>query len=113
MADPAVVPQGTIHSNRRLPLLMAFPLKPGVVTVARLSEATGQYRLVVGQGEMLPAPASFSGTSGVLRFERPARAVLETILGEGLEHHFSLTYGNYIPALLALAKMLKLPVLRL
>lgn len=113
MADPAYVPQGAIHSNRRLPLLMEFPLKPGVVTVARLSEATGEYRLVVGKGEMLPAPPSFSGTSGVLRFERPARAVLETILSEGLEHHFSLTYGNHIPALLALAKLCKLPVLRL
>ena len=113
MADPAVPPQGTVHSNRRLPLLMEFPLKPGRVTVARLSEATGSFRLVVGSGEMIQAPPSFSGTSGVLRFDRPAEEVLDTILGEGLEHHLSITYGDYVPALLALAKMLELPVLRL
>ena len=113
MADPQVRPRATIHSNRQLPLLMEFPLKPGRVTVARLSEATGDYRLVVSSGEMLRAPLSFSGTSGVLRFDRPARDVLNTMLGEGLEHHVSLTYGDHLPALLALAKMLELPVLHL
>jgi L-fucose isomerase-like protein len=113
MADPTVPPRGTIHSNRELPLLMEFPLKPGRVTIARLSEATGSYRLVVGGGEILRAPLSFSGTSGVLRFDRPAAQVLDTILQEGLDHHLSLTYGDYVPALLALGEMLDLPVLRL
>jgi L-fucose isomerase-like protein len=113
MADPQVRPRATIHSNRQLPLLMEFPLKPGRVTLARLSEATGDYRLVVSSGEMLRAPMSFSGTSGVLRFDRPARRVLDTMLAEGLEHHLSLTYGDHMPALLALAKMLELPVLYL
>jgi L-fucose isomerase-like protein len=113
MADPAVQPRGTIHSNRQLPLLMEFTLKPGRVTVARLSEATGSYRLVVGGGQMLQAPPSFSGTSGVLRFDRPAAQVLDTIIGEGLEHHLTITYGDYVPALKALAAMLKIPILQL
>jgi L-fucose isomerase-like protein len=113
MADPAAAPRGTIHSNRKLPLLMEFPLKPGRVTVARLSEATGGYRLVVGSGEMVQAPPSFSGTSGVLRFDHPAHHVLDTILSEGLEHHLTLTYGDHVPALLALTRMLNIPVLRL
>jgi L-fucose isomerase-like protein len=114
MADPIIQPQGTIHSNRRLPLLLEFPLKPGRVTIARLTQAgDGAYRLVVGGGEMLRAPMSFSGTSGVLRFDRPAGDVLDTIMGEGLDHHISLTYGDYVDELLALARMLDLPVLRL
>ena len=113
MADPSVQPRGTIHSNRQLPLLMEFPLKPGRVTVVRLSEAQNSYRLVVGSGEMLRAPMSFTGTSGVLRFDQPADQVLDVILREGLEHHVSLTYGDYVPDLLALAEMLELPVLRL
>ncbi len=111
MADPTVRPRATIHSNRRMPLLMEFPLKPGVVTLARLSEATGEYRLVVGKAEMRSAPMSFGGTSGVLRFERPAHEILDVIMAEGLEHHLSLTYGDHVAAVLALAKMLNLPVL--
>lgn len=113
MADPEFQPRGTIHSNRRLPLLMEFPLKPGRVTIARLTEAKGGFTLVVGAGEMLRAPMSFSGTSGVLRFDRPAADVLATIMDEGLDHHISLTYGDYVAELLALAKLLELPVLRL
>jgi len=92
---------------------MEFPLKPGRVTLARLSQTTGGYRLVVGSGEMLRAQMSFSGTSGVLRFDRPAREILDTLLGQGLEHHLSLTYGDHVPTLLSLADMLGLPVLHL
>ncbi len=114
MADPTVQPRGTIHSNRKLPLLMEFPLKPGRVTIARLTQSgDGAYRLVIGGGQMLAAPMSFTGTSGVLRFDRPARDVLDTIMREGLDHHISLTYGNYTDELRALAGMLALPVLEL
>ncbi|NDJ60260.1 MAG: fucose isomerase [Chloroflexi bacterium] len=113
MANPAPPPGVTIHSNRKRPLLMAFALKPGRVTVARISQATGSFRLVIGSGEIVEAPAPFSGTAGLLRFDRPAHEVLATILGEGLEHHLSITYGDHTSALLALAQMLNLPVLRL
>ena len=41
MADPGGQPGVTVHSNRQKPLLFEFTLKPGVVTVARLSEASG------------------------------------------------------------------------
>jgi len=113
MADPSFKPRGAIHSNRLLPLLMEFPLKPGRVTFARLSEAEGDYRLVVGGGEMLQAPLGFSGTAGALRFDRPALEVADQIIREGLEHHVAITYGDVVPELLALAKILDLPVLQI
>jgi L-fucose isomerase-like protein len=113
MADPDVQPRGGIHSNRQLPLVMEFTLKPGTVTIARLSRATGELRVVLGRGEMISGPPSFSGTSGLIRFERPVRKVLDVILGEGLEHHLSMTYGDHLSSLLALAELLDLPVLRL
>lgn len=113
MADPDVQPAATIHSNRRLPLLMQFPLKPGRVTIARLSEATGEFRLVIGGGRMLKAPPAFTGASGRMRFDAGAAAVMHTLLSEGLEHHVSIVYGDYQGALAALARMLGMPVLRL
>ncbi len=113
MADPDAQPEATIHSNRRMPLLMQFPLKPGRVTIARLSEATGEFRLVIGGGEMLKAPPAFTGTSGRIRFDSGAAAVMETLLREGLEHHISLTYGAHQAVLESLARMLGMSVLRL
>lgn len=113
MADPAHPPRGDVHSNRKVPLVMAFALKPGRVTVARLSQATGTLRMVIGRGEMLSAPPSFSGTSGVIRFDRPAPEVIATLMNEGLEHHLALAYGDHTAALKALARLLDLPVLQL
>ena len=114
MADPAYTIEGTIHSNRKLPLLFQFPLKPGRVTVARLHHLpeTG-YRLVIGGGEMLSAPPSFSGTSGVIRFDRPVMEVFDRIMQEGLEHHVCIVYGDFRAALVAYARLAGLPVLEL
>ena len=113
MADPQSEKRVTVHSNRQLPLLMEFPLKPGRVTFARLSEATGDFVLAIGEGEIIRAPQSFSGTSGLIKFDQPAIDVLHTILGEGLEHHISITYGNYKEELIALASMLDLPLIHI
>jgi L-fucose isomerase-like protein len=62
---------------------------------------------------MLSAPRSFSGTSGVIRFDERAGDVLDRILEEGLEHHLSLAYGDFRPELRAVAERLALPVLEL
>lgn len=118
MADPEAPIAATIHSNRRLPLLFEFPLRPGRVTLARLSRTrwdagrTG-YRLVVGGGEMLRAPRAFSGTAGVVRFDAPATTVLDTVMREGLEHHLCLVYGDFRAELRALARLVGLEVLEL
>jgi len=111
MADPAVQAQGGIHSNRRVPLVMEFPLKPGPVTIARLSQATGELRLVLARGEMLASPKPFSGTSGTLRLSGPVRNFLDILMKEGLEHHVSLVYGDYWQELQVFAQLVGLPVL--
>jgi L-fucose isomerase-like protein len=113
MADPECVPVATIHSNRRKPLLSEFPLKPGRVTIARFSQSNGQQRLVVGGGEMLREPLAFSGTAGVIRFDTPVPQVLDTIMTEGLEHHYGLVYGDVRAALFATARSLGIKVVML
>ncbi|MFZ5818929.1 MAG: L-fucose/L-arabinose isomerase family protein [Chloroflexota bacterium] len=113
MANPKYQPHGTIHSNRKVPLVMEFPLKPGVVTIARLNRHAGELRLVLGRGEMLDAPAPFSGTSGLLRLETPTRQFFDVLMQQGLEHHVSLVYGNYLAELQAFARLSSLPVLLL
>ena len=114
MANEHEKPRVTNHVGRKLPLLMDFGLKAGTVTVARLSvQRNGNYRLVVGSAEMLDRPKPFHGTSGMMRFSRSAEDVIDTIIREGLEHHISITYGDYVDSLLAFAEFLDIPVLRL
>ena len=113
MADPDAEAEATIHTNRKMPLLHQFPLKPGRITLARLSQARNAPKLMIAGAEVLKAPMAFTGTSGVVRFDRPAGEVCADIMAEGLEHHFALAYGDHREALRAVAARLDLPVLEL
>jgi len=113
MADPNMPAHGGIHSNRKVPLIMDFPLRPGKVTFARLSQATGELRLVVGRGEMLAVPKPFSGTSGTLKLEISSKRFLDFLLHEGLEHHISIAYGDHVNSLVAFTKLAGISILNL
>ena len=114
MADPHVQPHGSIHSNRKVPLVMDFPLKPGTVTVARLSQSTGTCAWCWASGEMLAEPKPFSGTAGTLKLDLFVHRIsLDLLMREGLEHHVSLTYGDHLAALQAFAELVGLPILTL
>ena len=106
-------PEATIHTNRKMPLLYEFALKPGRVTLVRLSQAHGETKLILSGGEMLERPMAFTGTSGVIRFDRAADAVLSDVIASGLEHHMALAYGDHRPQLRQLAATLGLPVLEI
>ncbi len=113
MCDPDAQPEATIHTNRKMPLLHQFPLKPGRVTLARLSQAKNENKLMIAGAEVLRAPMAFTGTSGVIRFDRPAADVSATIMNEGLEHHYALAYGDHRDSLQQVANRLGIPVLKL
>ncbi len=113
MADPDAVKEATIHTNRKMPLLFEFPLKPGPVTFVRLSQAQGVQSLILARGEMLKRDKAFTGTSGVVRFERPAHEVLAGVINSGLEHHMALAYGDHAAALESFAVAAGLPVIHL
>lgn len=113
MKDPGAEAQATIHTNRRMPLLHQFPIKPGRITLARLSRARNEVKLMIAGAEVVRAPMAFTGCSGTVRFDRPAADVCRTIMEEGLEHHFALAYGDHRPALRAVAARWGLPVLEL
>jgi L-fucose isomerase-like protein len=113
MARRGDQPRATIHSNRQKPLLNEFALRSGRVTLARLSQSRGRHRLVVGGAEMLDEPLPFSGTAGTARFDRPVDAVLDTVLGEGLEHHYGIAYGDHRARLAEYADAIGIPVVEL
>lgn len=113
MADEQDMPRAQIHSNRKMALLQEFALKPGRITVCRVSQARNRTTMVLAGADVLRAPKSFTGTSGVVRFDRAASEVLDTMMGLGLEHHVAIVYGEHRPALRALAAEMGLAVAEL
>jgi len=113
MRDPGAPCVAAVHSNRKLPLLYEFPLKPGEVTLMRISRSMGTYKMVLLGGRMLRRPLAFSGTAGVIRFERPAGKVMQDVINCGLEHHLAIAYGDHRHELRGIAAALGLPILDL
>jgi L-fucose isomerase-like protein len=113
MCDPEATPEATIHTNRKMPLLHQFPLKPGRFTFARLSQARNAPKLVVGSGEFIRRPMAFTGTSGVFRFGGSLREALGAIMDEALEHHFAIAYGDHRAALSTIAARMRIPMLEI
>lgn len=104
LACPGAAVRLAGHPNRGTPLVHDFGLAPGPITLARLTaRPSGDLALVVGRGEILDDDAALHGTSAVVRFGRPASAVLDRVLGDGLDHHLSAAYGDHADTLEALA----------
>ena len=87
--------------------------RQGRVTFARISQAQGQPRMVIAGGEMLERGMSFTGTSGVVRFDGTAADVMDDVIASGLEHHMGLVYGEHRAALRSASAAMGLPVLEL
>lgn len=113
MRAPATTAEATIHTNRKMPLLYEFALKPGRVTFLRLSQARGETKLIIAGGAMLDRPMAFTGTSGVVRFDGGAKDTLQNLIDSGLEHHMALAYGDHRDALKRVAAAMNMPVLEL
>ena len=103
MAAADSIPTATVHTNRKKPLLFQFSLKPGRITFFRLSQSANEPKFIVGTGEMLAAPAAYTGTCGTFRPDSGSGNFLKNLIGSGAEHHMVFAYGDHLPALLKAA----------
>lgn len=95
MRNPTYSIEATVHTNRLKPLLFQFPLKKGDITLFRITQSLGSFRIVSIAGEVLDRPMAYTGTSGIIRFDKGVDKVLEGLIEERIEHHLVLTYGKY------------------
>lgn len=113
MCDPEDRPMAQIHSNRKMPLLAEFALKPGRITIARISQARNETKMIIGGGEVVRAPKSFTGTSAVVRFDGGTERAMHALLGMALEHHVAIVYGEHRAAMAAAGRELGIDVVGL
>lgn len=81
-------------------LMVEFLLALGPVTVARY-QSPDAARHFAFEGEFIDSPMPFRGTWGELRPGPGADAaqIVSTILGGGLDHHWSVGFGHWAPEL--------------
>ncbi len=73
-----------------------FVLKDGEVSVLRFDSAGGTYRVLLAQGSVIPMEKELRGTYMKVRFTLPVRDLLQKIITNGIAHHASVVYGDFL-----------------
>lgn len=89
-----------------------FTFRPGRITIARISNDGKDYRLFLAGGEALPTDQVVKGVLMKVKFDAPVQAFLDTVIYNGLEHHFCVQYGDWRDAWETFALWTHLPVIR-
>ena len=82
-----------------------FVLKSGKLSVARIDSARGEYRVFLQSCKAVPMEKLLKGTYMKVVFDRPVKEVLDLVINNGLAHHSSVVYGNYIEPMRLVAKL--------
>ena len=84
-----------------------FRLKPGPVTICRLTEHKGEFKMLIARGEALDEEAEFRG-SWVWVKVADLDKLYRTLVEEGFVHHASLIHGDYVEPIAEACKMLNI-----
>ena len=82
-----------------------FVMKSGPVSILRIDYAPGEYRLFLQKGKIIPMEKELKGTYAKAVFEDHVRDVLGKIIDNGIAHHISVVYDDYIRPLEIFAKI--------
>jgi len=82
-----------------------FVMKSGQVSFLRIDYAPGEYRLFLQKGDIIPMEKELKGTYAKAVFEDHVKDVLKKIIDNGIAHHISVVYDDYIRPLEIFAKI--------
>jgi L-fucose isomerase-like protein len=104
------LPIGPTDSNTGL---LQFQLKPGTVTMCRLSECDGHWKMLITTGQIVPSDEVLCGTWSWVKV-RDHAAMYRTLCENGFIHHASMIHGDQVETLKLVCKFLDIePVLAL
>jgi len=86
-------------------------LKPGPVTIARVCNISGVYKLFILSGEAVKSSRSTKGAMVNVRAKTPVREVFRRIIEEGVPHHYSIVWQDVADDLKLTAKLLGIEII--
>jgi len=90
-----------------------FGLRPGRVTVLRLGDdGRGNLRALAATGTALTTRMEVRGTVVRVALDQDVSAFLDRILSEGWEHHLVVAYGDILPPVEMLCRLLDVPLVQ-
>jgi L-fucose isomerase-like protein len=82
-----------------------FVLRTGDVSILRFDSAGDEYRMFLQKAHGIPMEKELRGTYLKVRFDEPVRAVMEKLVYNGIAHHASMAYGDFLRPFEILARI--------
>lgn len=82
-----------------------FVMKSGEISMLRIDYAPGEYRLFLQKAKGIPMSKELKGTYVKVKFNQNIKNVLDKIIYNGIAHHISVVYGEFIKPLEIFAKI--------
>ncbi|MDD3886411.1 MAG: hypothetical protein PHI35_06045 [Victivallaceae bacterium] len=106
--EPKLCHSATIEGGGVKGVTDEFPLKPGRVTLTRLGEKRDGdgFRMLIATGEGLNTDLFVRGNPLKIKFDAGCDKLREVVIDQGWEHHYALSYGDILPELIDLCRIL-------
>jgi L-fucose isomerase-like protein len=83
-----------------------FVMKSGEVSLLRIDYAPpNEYRIFLQKAEAIPMDKEIKGTYVKVKFVENVRTIINKIIENGIAHHISIAYGDFIRPLEIFAKI--------
>jgi L-fucose isomerase-like protein len=83
-----------------------FVMKSGILSILRIDYAPpNEYRIFIQKGEAKPMEKKLKGTYAKVVFNDNIRVVLDKVIQNGIAHHISVVYGDFMKPLEIFAKI--------
>lgn len=109
-AKPELRKHSIMDGGGKKGLTMEFPIKPGRVTMARLSENQkgDAFRMLITTGTAIPTDQVLRGNPMKIKFDADLSKIARTLVYEGFEHHFSVIHGDIVEELKDICRLRKI-----
>ena len=97
------------HAQVGVGVTLEFPLKPGRVTITRITRpVNGKSRILIAGGEVLRLSPKERGNPAKIKLDDPLERFLDALVKGGVEHHLIMAYGDIRKELFLLSEVLDL-----
>lgn len=87
-----------------------FKMKLGRLTMIKLKEAKSGYKMFIATGEGIEEDRQLVANQADIRFDSPVSEVLDTIMANGIEHHYAIVYSDIKDLLIETCKWMEIEV---
>ena len=113
LKDPASDIKASNHPLAGQGMVFETTLKPGRITIARMSDIGGVYKLFLVSGEAIPTKKVVKGVMVNVVLDTPVLKTIYKIAEEGVPHHYSLVWDDVAEEMKLMCKVLGIEVIRI